>query len=272
VIDLSANVGVHLARARGVEISTGDVIGFVDGDDWIHPEMVKRMRKALDETQSSISICGILSSSVAGRIIGSKLKFRKNKIIDGNILTRFCNFEYGTGSLCNKLYRRDVISGASGREFGETVLAGEDYIVNVGAFAKAKRVVLLPSSFYYYRENPESVSRSWGQARRFAQILRSYVICLETYATSKDVDMQLIDALYRRQLRFECYRVSDTPDLDQFRENIALTLNRLAAIRPEAIYSIAHVFDEVMHRPLSFPAEILLWLKQGIKIIYKRIR
>src|SRR5438552_19176982 len=42
-IHLRENVGVHRARSIGFEASAGHYIGFVDGDDWISPDMFEAM-------------------------------------------------------------------------------------------------------------------------------------------------------------------------------------------------------------------------------------
>lgn len=52
------NSGVSDTRNRGLDIATGDYIGFVDGDDYIEPEMYETLLKNAIENNADISHCG----------------------------------------------------------------------------------------------------------------------------------------------------------------------------------------------------------------------
>ena len=51
------NGGLSDARNVGIEAATGAYLGFVDGDDYIEPEMYERLYAALTENNAEISIC-----------------------------------------------------------------------------------------------------------------------------------------------------------------------------------------------------------------------
>ena len=52
------NGGVFSARIDGIFQSTGDYIGFIDGDDYIEPEMIEQLLKNAIEHNADISHCG----------------------------------------------------------------------------------------------------------------------------------------------------------------------------------------------------------------------
>ena len=52
------NGGVTSARLRGIEESTGDWIAFVDGDDYIEPEMFEKLLATAVSHNADISHCG----------------------------------------------------------------------------------------------------------------------------------------------------------------------------------------------------------------------
>lgn len=51
------NKGVSRARNVGLDLAGGEYIMFVDSDDWIHPQMLEFMYRALKETEVNISVC-----------------------------------------------------------------------------------------------------------------------------------------------------------------------------------------------------------------------
>lgn len=51
------NGGLSDARNTGLEIASGEYIGFVDGDDWIAPEMIEKLLKAILNDKSDIAAC-----------------------------------------------------------------------------------------------------------------------------------------------------------------------------------------------------------------------
>lgn len=54
-----ANGGLSEARNFGMDIATGELIGFVDSDDWISSDMYQRLYSNMVENHSDISVCGV---------------------------------------------------------------------------------------------------------------------------------------------------------------------------------------------------------------------
>ena len=51
------NGGLSDARNVGIEAATGAYLGFVDGDDYIEPEMYQKLYTALTQNHAQISMC-----------------------------------------------------------------------------------------------------------------------------------------------------------------------------------------------------------------------
>lgn len=242
VVHAQKNGGPHAARRLGVEAAHGELIGFADSDDHVGAEMFAGLAKALQEEQADIAVCNFVHVDEAGkqrpRVISSN-----KKVINDDILGRFSRFEFGSGMLWNKLFRKAVIQPHMVHALDRTVDFGEDYIVSIGCFATAKRVVLLPEAFYYYLYHPQSGSNSSNSPKAFSHILNSYVKCLEVYLDAGERILTGIDAIYGHQLRFNGYRITSTAELHPHHGLLRTAIEKLARIRPEAIYVLVHTFD-----------------------------
>ena len=53
------NSGQAHARNRGLEIATGELITFVDSDDYVLPEIYEEMIKTLTKTNADIVMCDL---------------------------------------------------------------------------------------------------------------------------------------------------------------------------------------------------------------------
>ena len=62
------NEGVSIARNTGLDIATGEFIGFVDGDDLVEKDMIKILVQNSLKYEADISICQMDTINVDGTI------------------------------------------------------------------------------------------------------------------------------------------------------------------------------------------------------------
>jgi glycosyltransferase involved in cell wall biosynthesis len=241
VVQPEANVGLHAARAYGLKYATGDYIGFVDGDDWVAPDMYGAMLREMVETAADVVLCGAVKAFDVGQTGGEKVRFAQREVVEENILERYCNLEFGSGVIWNKLYRRDLILKFATQEWERAIDSGADYLVGFGCFSEAKRVVLLPETYYYYLYREDSMSQAGNAAANYSILFRAYARGCDIYQHMGEASLSLLDELYRRQLRAASYAVSDVAELDPFGESLSLAVHVLADARPQAIYEWMNV-------------------------------
>jgi glycosyltransferase involved in cell wall biosynthesis len=168
--------GLIPARKAGLEIATGEYVGFVDGDDWIEPKFYEHMYDMLKEYNVSFVETGILDSSKSGE------KTRKSKFAEGcykdsdydeYIMTRILNFSVEdfyqqglTSYLWNKLFRVNLL-----RQCYEQVDYGgssvlEDYVVTIPYAVNANSVYVSHECLYHYRVEYNSGKRTLNTIRK----------------------------------------------------------------------------------------------------------
>ena len=104
-----SNGGVSSARFTGIEIAKGDYIGFVDGDDYIEPDMYERLINNALTHNADISHCGhkMVFPDRINYFYNTNKLVLQNKIKGLNDLI---SGEYIEPGLCNKLYKKELFA------------------------------------------------------------------------------------------------------------------------------------------------------------------
>ena len=145
------NGGVTAARLRGVAEATGAWIGFVDGDDYIEPDMYERLLDNARKHDADISHCGYRMVFPNGKVdyyynTGTLLCQNREdalkELISGN------RVEPG---LCNKLFRRELFRELlEENRMPRDIKNYEDLLMNFYLFRQAKTSVWEDFCPYHY--------------------------------------------------------------------------------------------------------------------------
>ncbi len=150
------NDGVSVARNTGIKIAKGNYIGFVDSDDWIHPDMYKKLYQALIKNQADISCCKEIRCKNGVEKISKKFD---NKITEYDQMQYIKKFFKINSQECiyyvwNKLYKRQIID----EEQYPINLISEDVVGTYKALVKSNKIVEINYPYYYYYYNPNSIT------------------------------------------------------------------------------------------------------------------
>lgn len=151
-----ANQGLPQARKTGLEVASGDLIGFVDSDDYVQPRMYEMLLDTIEHTKTDIACCGVIFTYPDGKERMHKQKCRRVASFSTTealhlLHSRVDVFPY----MWNKLFRRKVFAGA---EFPEGNFTGEDYATLIQLLGNADGVSVTPVPLYYYVQNTQSMS------------------------------------------------------------------------------------------------------------------
>ena len=156
VIRKPVNAGLYDTRNLSVRIAKGEYIAFVDGDDYIKPNMVSAMREQLEKTEADVALCGwvdLMPDGSNDRLVAAET----GTVLDTESTLSYCFPEMGDTSyspyVWNKLFRRRAILDASGRPiaFDSKRIASEDTTWLIRVLMGISSAVLIQDALYVYR-------------------------------------------------------------------------------------------------------------------------
>lgn len=160
------NTGVSDTRNRGLEMATGDYIGFVDADDEVLPGMYAHLMVLITEHHADIAHCGfeLVDPTQTTKFYGTGEKLLQNRNQALTSLLRADRFEPG---IWNKLFSRKTIDTV---RFSKDIKINEDLLFNVEAFHRADTLVFQDVILYRYLHNADSASRSGFNASKLRDV------------------------------------------------------------------------------------------------------
>lgn len=195
------NQGVTQARNAGLRISHGEYIGFVDGDDWIEPNMYSSMYYKIVNENVDIVMCGHFDNVGTeqrevphGVYAGKYEKERIVKELYPQMISGDRFFEYRIFlTLWDKLFRRNKLIKFQ-LQVDERIVMGEDIACVVPYLLDCSRISVMRECLYHYRQSLASTikripDREVGQYRILYQ------------AVQKSLDISGFACEFRRQWR-----------------------------------------------------------------------
>ncbi len=159
------NGGPSAARNAGLEMAQGEYVGYVDGDDWIEPDMYEKMLGACLDTGAQIAICAYRQVGEGAEEIrptGNILVLTREKALDLYINGDSQYHIYH--SVWSKLFEKKVIQDIRFPEGRKS----EDIMYTTWALTRASECVFLDTPYYNYTvDRKGSIMNSRLHQRRF---------------------------------------------------------------------------------------------------------
>nr|WP_125565994.1 glycosyltransferase family A protein [Companilactobacillus insicii] len=156
------NSGVSAARNTGLQHISGNLVTFIDGDDWLEPGYVDFFLTVYENTDVDLATCGFFIDTENGK---SRVKSdkRQNKFADRDEAIKQITKISGTvmGYTWNKVYRRSVIEENS-IHFQTDLDLMEDQVFNVEYATVAKTFYLDNIPLYHYVSRKDSITRKFA--------------------------------------------------------------------------------------------------------------
>jgi glycosyltransferase involved in cell wall biosynthesis len=234
-VHFAENKGVHEARLAGLNKSTAPWIGFLDADDFARPNMFAAMHAAAIDQGVDIVVCGTDRVTEQRKVIAPKLRFKRSEKVDKDVFERFCRFEFGTGMLWNKLFKRSVIEPWFDLHFPWRQSINEDLLLNIGCFYRADSVYLCRAVLHEYVFKESSVTSTMSSDQAYVNTYRAAALAISLFSKfGDDVLFKIID-LYRTQLSWNSYAVTDAHCLITYEKELEDAAELIVSVRPAAL-------------------------------------
>jgi glycosyltransferase involved in cell wall biosynthesis len=156
------NGGLADARNTGLLMARGELIGFVDSDDWIEKDMYEIMIHDHLKTNSDIVACGLYYADDREVVeYNWKGGLAKKKILTSFEALHFLLEEGVFNVAWNKIYIKNLFTTL----FFPTSKICEDTYIMYKIFLNANKISIINEYKYYYFQRPNSLIKSTGQKR-----------------------------------------------------------------------------------------------------------
>ena len=161
------NGGLADARNAGIAAATGEFYAFVDGDDYLAPQMIERLLAAQRQADADITICRYVCVDEQGREEKPRHRMPRpfarartgREVLSGTPLEK--TWVYWLVSW-NKLYRASLFD-ALRYPVGKL---HEDAFIMHRLYYAANRVACCDETLYYYVQRPNSITNRRYDAQR----------------------------------------------------------------------------------------------------------
>lgn len=204
VVVHTENKGLVAARKLGIQLSKGDYIGFVDGDDYIDQDMYRNLVENIHDSEADFVHSGFIEEDNGiSKVVSGIVNNEKYEISTENAKITFLN-EFVFCTKQGKIISPSIWSKLFKKEFIKKVYFlvpdknsyGEDLICLVLSCVFANRVSLYKGNDYHYVKRKKSLTDIHDieylskEVRLYEELLR----ITRKYFNSENLNKQLVSS------------------------------------------------------------------------------
>jgi len=193
IIHHEKNQGIAAVKNSALKIASGDFVIFLDGDDYIESDMVKKMYEWAIRENAEVVVADYYINYPTRQVYCKQETYSSGKVCAKQILTGKLH-----ASNSNKLIKRSLYI-EHGISFTEGVDMWEDLSVMPRLCFFAKKVAYLPEAFLHYVQyNPTSYTSN--MRKKSIENIRQVIEILEMFFEKQGVGEEFKEVMNFRKL------------------------------------------------------------------------
>lgn len=270
------NGGVVSARDAGVQIAHGEYLSFVDGDDFVEPDMVGELVGRIGSADM-VSV-GVCQEQAPGRVIERTDCFASGLYEGRQAMASVYGkmiYDQGTGRLqpmtpwiYNKLYLTRRAKRIH-HEVGRDITFAEDSVFLYRYMLKCESIVICYKCLYHYRYREDSAIHKIN-THMLADINRAYLALVDVFRRHW-MGQELLFQLQRWVVVRACIAMNEMMGFDgriHIPEFVADTEG--LAGRKLVLYGAGRVGQDTWRQLHGFGYEVSLWVDKGYRHYQER--
>mgnify|MGYP002524195620 CR=1 FL=1 len=260
------NEGLSAARNAGIDAANGAYLTFIDSDDRISEDYLKRLYHAIREGNSDIAICNMRSFAVEGELKSTDVCIESYpKLMTGLEACRSIYHMDGKVPIMawGKLYRANLFRGIR----YPVGLIHEDDATTPKLLFRSNKISMIPERLYYYRTRPDSITGCSFSAKRF-DCVKAVQSCIEFFREADNSELvKLAECAQKVTQSKMVIRAYGAGQADQIPANYSMTKwNALRYIHRFCIYDTFCWYLSLVYPKLVRPYAYLVKIKQMIAL------
>ena len=217
------NQGVSSARNYGITLAHGDVVTFIDSDDWVENNMYEKMLAQMSKDQSDMVMCdAVIWEDEKDRQIDTIKEIRETCLLENNDISASILFQLA-GSVWKCIYARKIIA-KNEIGFPTGLKLSEDRVFNIYCIGYSKKISYLKDGLYYrYIRNGSAVHQRHDDMDKIALFAYREII-----RALKETGFTFSKFLYDEEFLGTCYKAIDEIG---YRDNKVVFLEKYNRIR-----------------------------------------
>ena len=198
-----ANGGLSDARNAGLAAAAGELISFIDSDDWIEPEFLSALYHAMEQTGAEIAECATQYVAEDGAVIRTR-KAAAGPLDRMEALRRLVLEDGVYQTVWNKLYRREAVQGIP----FAVRKTNEDEFWTYQVFDRINKLATVETPLYNYFQRGTSIIGVGYNIRRLDGLEARFrrMEYLQKYDALADLTRQqfTLDCMWHLQCALRC--------------------------------------------------------------------